>query len=186
MERVRPIGDNVLSFIVLMPAIIPGVIFGIGYVLAFNIPFGIKALSLTGTMWILIFNLTFGHLYVGMLAGRAALQRLDASVDEAAEILGASLRQRFTKVVLPMMRNAAILGTLFVFVTCMRSLSAIIFLVSPGNMPAQFAIFITSIKSQFGTACAMSVTLLCIVFVVMAFIGWFEKHGPRWARIGIH
>lgn len=184
VERVRPVGGNALTFIALMPAILPGVIFGIGYIIAFNLPLGIKALSLTGTMWILIINLTFGHIYVGVLAGRVALQRLDASVDEAAEILGASLKQRFTKVILPMMRHAAILGTLYVFVECMTSLSAIIFLISPGNIPAQFVIFDTASKSFFGTACAQSVTILCIVFLAMGFIAWFEKYGPRWARLG--
>ena len=186
VERVRPAGSNALSFIALMPAILPGVIFGIGYIITFNIPFGIKELSLTGTMSILILNLLFGHIYVGVLAGRAALKRLDAAVDEAAEILGASLFQRFTKVVLPMMSHAAILGTLYVFVTAMTSLSSIIFLISPGNKLASYAIFDTASVSQYGPACAMSVTMLVIVFATMGFMGWFEKYGPRWARLGTH
>ncbi|MFH1588620.1 MAG: hypothetical protein ABIA76_04755, partial [Candidatus Diapherotrites archaeon] len=75
---------------------------------------------------------------------------------------------------------------LYVFVECMTSLSAIIFLISPGNMPAQFVIFDTASKSFFGTACAQSVTILCVVFLAMGFIGWFEKYGPRWARLGTH
>ena len=69
------------------------ILFGIGYIVAFNLPFGRKELALTGTMWILVLNLLFGHIYLGVLAGRAVLQRLDAAVDEAAEILGASLLQ---------------------------------------------------------------------------------------------
>jgi iron(III) transport system permease protein len=186
VERVRPAGSNMLSFVALMPAILPGVIFGIGYIVAFNLPFGMKQLALTGTMWILVLNLTFGHIYVGVLAGRAVLKRLDASVDEAAEILGASLFQRFAKVVLPMMRHAALLGTLYVFVQAMTSLSSIVFLVSPGNMLSAVAIFDTASKSHYGTACAMSTTMLVVVFAVMGAIGWFEKYGPRWARLGTH
>jgi iron(III) transport system permease protein len=186
VERVRPVGSNALSFIALMPAILPGVIFGIGYVITFNLPFGIKELALTGTMSILVLNLLFGHIYVGVLAGRAVLKRLDASVDEAAEILGASLLQRFTKVVLPMMQHAALLGTLYVFVEAMTSLSSIVFLISPGNKLASYAIFYSAIQSHFGTACAMSVTMLVIVFAAMGFIAWFEKYGPRWARLGTH
>jgi iron(III) transport system permease protein len=162
------------------------VIFGIGYIITFNFPFGIKELALTGTMSILVINLLFGHIYVGVLAGRAALKRLDASVDEAAEVLGASLFQRFTRVVLPMMSHAAILGTLYVFVTAMRSLSSIVFLISPGNKLASYAIFDSAMSSHFGTACAMSVTMLVIVFVVMGLMAWFERYGPRWARLGTH
>ncbi|UCG07590.1 MAG: iron ABC transporter permease [Desulfobacterales bacterium] len=186
VERVRPVGRNLLSFVALSPAILPGVIFGIGYVIAFNFPFGVKELALTGTMWILVLNLTFGHLYVGVLAGRAALQRLDASVDEAAEILGATLIQRFIRVILPMMRHAAILGTLYVFVQAMTSLSSVVFLVSPGHKLGSVAIFDMASVSQYGPACAMSVTMLLIVFGVMGFIAWFEKFGPRWARLAEH
>ena len=184
VERVRPKGANLLSFIALLPAILPGVIFGIGYILAFNLPFGHKELALTGTRSILVLNLMFGHIYVGVLAGRAVLQRLDASVDEAAEILGATLVQRFTRVVMPMMRHAAILGTLYVFVQSMTSLSAIIFLVSPGNELAAVAIFDTASNSFYGVSCAMSVTMLVIVFCVMGAMWWLEHHGPAWARIG--
>ncbi len=186
VERIRPVGSNLLSFIALSPAILPGVIFGIGYVIAFNLPFGVKGLALTGTIWILVLNLTFGHIYVGVLAGRAALQRLDASVDEAAEILGATLIQRFVRVILPMMRHAAILGTLYVFVQAMTSLSSVVFLVSPGNKLGSVAIFDTASVSQYGPACAMSVTMLLVVFGVMGFIAWFEKFGPRWARLTGH
>jgi iron(III) transport system permease protein len=111
------------------------------------------------------------------------LQRLDVSVDEAAEILGANLIQRFTRVVLPMMRHAALLGMLFVFVETMTSLSAIIFLVSPGNELAAVAIFNTAGWNYYGPACAMSVTLLLIVFAVMGGMWWMERKGPAWAQL---
>src|SRR5690606_7254457 len=107
-ERVRVPGRNVLSFVTMLPAVLPGVIFGIGYIIAFNLPFGTRELALTGTMSILVLNILFANIFVGVLAGRAALQRLDASVDEAAEILGASLWQRFVRVVLPMIQHAAL------------------------------------------------------------------------------
>lgn len=184
VERVRPAGANVLSFAAMLPAILPGIIFGVGYIVAFNLPFGQKQLALTGTMWILVLNILFANIFVGVLAGRAALQRLDASVDEAAEILGASLGQRFVRVVLPMMRHAVLLGTLYVFVHGMTTLSSVIFLVSPNNYLASAAIFESAERSYYGPACAMSVTILAIVFVVMGLIWWFERQGPAWARLG--
>lgn len=183
VERVRPVGGNVLSFVSMLPAILPGVIFGVGYIVAFNYPFGREELALTGTRAILVLNILFANIFVGVLAGRAALQRLDASVDEAAEILGASFAQRFLRVVLPMMRHAALLGILYVFVHGMTTLSAVIFLVSPGNHLASVAIFGTASNSHYGTACAMSVTILVIVFAVMGAMWWFERHGPAWARL---
>ena len=186
VERVRPVGGNLISFVTLLPAILPHILFGIGYIIAFNFPFGQKELALTGTMSILVLNLMFGHIYVGVLAGRAVLQRMDASVDEAAEILGASLVQRFTRVTLPMMRHAALLGTLYVFVQSMTSLSSIVFLVSPGNDLAAVVILDSAVGSYYGYASSLSVSMLLIVFVMMGGMWWFERYGPAWARLSAH
>lgn len=186
VERLRPRGGNLLSFVALIPAILPGVIFGIGYVIAFNLPFGMKELALTGTRSILVINLLFGHIYVCVLAGRAMLQRLDPSVDEAAEILGASLLQRFVRITLPMLRHAALLGTLFVFVEALTSLSSIIFLTSPGNELAASALLGAAAAGHYGVAGALSTTMLVIVFALMGAMWGFERYGPGWARVGAH
>ncbi|MEE8139466.1 MAG: iron ABC transporter permease [Alphaproteobacteria bacterium] len=184
VERVHPPGGNIMSFVAMLPAVLPGVIFGIGYIIAFNYPFGMKELALTGTMAILVINILFGNIFVGVLAGRAVLQRIDASVDEAAEILGASLMQRFTRVILPMMYKAALLGTLYVFVHGMTTLSAVIFLMGPDHKLASYGIFSNAISSFYGVACAMSVSILLIVFTVMGAMALLERHGPVWMRIG--
>ena len=186
VERVRTVGTNLFSFVALLPAILPHLLFGIGYIVAFNFPFGRKELALTGTMEILVLNLLFGHIYLGVLAGRAVLQRLDVSVEEAAEILGASLVQRFTRVTLPMMRHAALLGTLYLFVQGMTTLSAVVFLVSAGNELSSVVIFQTAVGSFYGVACAQSVAILVIVFAAMGAMWWFERFGPAWARFATH
>ncbi len=184
IERIRAPGGNVLGFIALLPAILPGVILGVGYVVAFNLPFGIKSLALTGTMWILVINILFANVFIGYLAGRAVLQRYDSSIDEAAESLGASLWQRFTRVTLPIMRHALMLGTLYVFVHGLTTLSAVIFLVSPAHRLASEAIFDAADKGYYGVASALSVTILAIALAVMATIHLTERHGPVWARVG--
>lgn len=181
-ERVRGKFNEAISFLVLLPAILPGVVFGIGYIVAFNNPLGIKELSLSGTQTILILNIVFGNMFVGVLAGRAMLSRLDRSVDEAAEILGASLVQRFVRVTLPMMRRAALLGTLYVFVDGMCTFSAVTFLQGPDLDLASVAIFQTANVSYYGIACAMSVTILVSVFAVMGFVALINRYGPRSLR----
>jgi iron(III) transport system permease protein len=184
VERARPLGGNVLGFIALLPAILPGVILGVGYVVAFNLPFGMQRLALTGTMGILVVNILFANLFIGYLAGRAVLQRYDAAIDEAAESLGASLWQRFAWVTLPIMRHALALGTLYVFVHGLTTLSAVIFLVSPTHKLASVAIFDSAEAGHYGAASAISVAILGIVIVVMAAHHWMEWRGPAWARIG--
>jgi iron(III) transport system permease protein len=184
IERARPLGGGVLGFVAMLPAILPGVILGVGYVVAFNLPFGMKSLALTGTIWILALNILFTSIFIGYLAGRAVLQRYDAAIDEAAESLGASLWQRFAWVTLPIMRHALLLGTLYVFIHGLTTLSAVIFLVSPAYKLASVQIFDAAEGGRYGLASAMSVYILLIVFAVMGVIHWMERHGPVWARVG--
>jgi iron(III) transport system permease protein len=167
-----------------MPAVLPGVIFGVGYIVTFNLPFGMKNLALTGTMGILVLNILFANIFIGYLAGRAVLQRYDAATDEAAESLGASLWQRVAWVTLPIMRHALLLGTIYIFVHGLTTLSAIIFLVSPAHRLASEVIFDAAEKGHYGVASAISVVILLIVFAAMALIHVTERYGPVWARVG--
>lgn len=175
VERLRPPGSGVIFFVTLMPAILPGIIFGIGYVLAFNAPFGIKSLSLSGTFAILVLNVMFGNLFVGVLAGRAALQRLDRSVDEAAEGLGAGIGAQLGLIMLPLLRVPIILGTLYVFIDALTTLSSVIFLVSGDHKLASIAIFNAANGSSFGPAAAKSVALLVIALLAMALLRRVER-----------
>lgn len=168
VERLRPPGAALISFVVLLPAILPGLIFGIGYVIAFNAPFGFKELSLTGTAAILVLNVLFGNVFVGVLAGRAALQRSDPAIDDAAMILGAGLIRRFAWVTAPMLKRALLLGTLYVFLDGMTTLSSIVFLVSPDHQMASARIFTLAGNARYGLACALSTAIIGLVGLVMA------------------
>jgi len=182
VERIRPPGANLVAFLALVPAILPGIILGIGYIVAFSLPFGVKALSLTGTAAILVLNIMFSNLFVGVLAGRAALQRLDAAVDEAAESLGAGLVARFLLVVLPMLRSAFMLGMLYVFVDGMTTLSSVIFLISGDHKLASVVIFNHANSGEYGYAAAKSVAMLAVAGLAMALIWFYERRQPTSGR----
>ncbi|MDF2619805.1 MAG: hypothetical protein K0S00_2464 [Xanthobacteraceae bacterium] len=175
VERQRPPGANLIVFLALVPAILPGIIFGIGYIVAFNVPFGLPALSLTGTSAILVLNILFSNLFVGVLAARAAMQRLDRSVDEAAESLGAGLISRFFRVTLPMLRPALLLGMLYVFIDGLTTLSSVIFLVSGNHKLASVAIFNHAASGDYGYAAAKSLVLLGFALAAMG-LAWLIEN----------
>src|SRR5207247_9002891 len=75
-----------LDVLAVLPAAMPGVFIGIGFLLAFNQP----PLVLGGTAWILILALTFWHIPFGYQAATAGLKQIDRSIEEAAADLGAS------------------------------------------------------------------------------------------------
>lgn len=177
VERLKPPGANLIVFLALLPAILPGIIFGIGYIVAFNAPFGFAQLSLTGSAAILVLNMLFSNLFVGVLAARAALQRLNMAVDEAAESLGAGLFTRFFHVTLPMLRPALLLGMLYVFVDGLTTLSSVIFLVSGDHKLASVTIFNHATSGDFGYAGAKSVILLAFALIAMTLV-WLIDQPP--------
>lgn len=156
------------NFLALTPAILPGVVFGVGYLVAFNAPFGLPELSLTGTHAILVLNILFGNMFVGVLATRAVLRRLDRNVEDAAQSLGAGLSTRILRVTLPSMRRAAVLGGLYVFIDGLCTLSAVAFLQGPDIELASVRIFEAASRSHYGPACALSVAVFGLAGMAMA------------------
>jgi len=179
IERIRPPGREALAFLALLPAVLPGLIFGIGYILAFNLPFGLESLALTGTGAVLVLNILFGNMFVAVLAARASLARMDPAIEEAAEGLGAGLARRLVEVTLPLLRGALLLGMLYVFVDGMTTLSSVIFLVSGDHKLASVAIFNHAGSGDFGQAAAKSVVILAAAGVAMAAIWRLEQGGGR-------
>ena len=174
-----------IGFLPLLPAILPGVIFGVGYVVAFNLPFGIRGLSLTGTIVDPRAERNVCKYLHRLSRGRGPFFNATMrSIDEAAESFGASLWQRFAWITLPIMRHAFMLGTLYIFVHGLTTLSAVIFLVSPAYRLASVAIFGASESGHYGSAAAISVTILVIVFAALGIVQWLEEYGPVWARVG--
>jgi len=145
---------------------LPGTVFGIGYIFAFNRP----PLLLTGTMMILVINCMFRFLAVGMEAGINKLNQLSIEVEEASLNLGASTATTFRRIVLPIVFPAFMYGFMYVFMTSMVSLSAVVFLVSPGQNLASVFIFQWANYGYIGLASATTYKLIAIVGASLAII----------------
>ena len=145
---------------------LPGTVFGIGYIFAFNRP----PLLLTGTMMILVINCMFRFLAVGMEAGINKLNQLSIEVEEASLNLGASTATTFQRIVLPIIFPAFMYGFMYVFMTTMVSLSAVVFLVSPGRELASVFIFQWANYGYIGLASATTYKLIAIVGASLAII----------------
>jgi iron(III) transport system permease protein len=179
--RLRGILSKILGYVVFMPSALPGVVFAIGYILAFNAPFGETALALTGTIWILIFIIVFTKIVAGVLATQSVLQKADVSVEEAAISLGASRLYTFRRVIFPVLRKPWLLGSLYVFVSGLVSLSRTIFLVTPEYPLAAPAICLNAVEGKYGIACVLSTYLIVVVLIAMIFIRFVEKR-DKYAR----
>lgn len=159
VERRRPPGARAIEVLSLLPAALPGTVVGVGYVLAFNEP----PLLLTGTAWILVASVVFWKLPVAVLAGINALKQIDPAIEEAAVSLGAGSVRTFVRVLLPLLRGTAFSIFVYFFINGMVTVSAVIFLISPGLNLASVAILAQVENGYPGVACALGTILLAIV-----------------------
>jgi iron(III) transport system permease protein len=150
---------------------LPGTVVGIGYLLAFNAP----PLKLTGGIMILALNCVFRFLAVGVEAGISKLHQISIEMEEASSDLGANFLTTFSKIVLPLMFPAFIAGFIYTFMTAIVSLSAVVFLVSPGFELAAVRIFDNAVYGEIGVASATTMKLVVIVVICMVILSYLTK-----------
>jgi iron(III) transport system permease protein len=159
---------GVIDLLGTLPAAVPGILFGIGYLLTFKHPFlGIgkyiftesKPLILLGSGIIIFIICIARYLNIGLKAGYALLEHLDPHLEEASYNLGISEIKTFLKVSLPLLKPAFITAFFKNFTTTMTTLGAIIFLLIPSNKVAVQQIFQRITSSEIGVAAAMGVLL---------------------------
>ncbi len=157
--RKKFIGRSYIDFTTMLSIAIPGTVIGLGYVITYNQ----KPIVLTGTAIILIVAFVMRSMPVGIRSGIASLHQIDPSIEEAANVLGASSKKVFTSVTLPMIRPAFFSGLVYAFSRSMTLVSTIIFLVS-----AKFSLLTVATMSQIdqgriGVASVYSTLLIIIV-----------------------
>ena len=161
--RKRFIGKGFINFASLLSIAVPGTVIGVGYILAFNTP----PIVLTGTATLLVVAFVVRSLPIGIRAGVASLQQIDPAFEEAAADLGASSRQIFFKITLPLIKTAFFSGLIYTFIRSMTSISAVIFLITAKYNLITIAVLDQVESAKFGVASAFSTILILIVYVAI-------------------
>jgi iron(III) transport system permease protein len=170
VQRVSWPGRNVFDFVVIMPAAIPGIFFGIGYLITFNQPW----LNWVDAGALITVALLFWNVPVAYQAVVAGLRQIDRSIDEAATSLGASKLRGFRDVLVPMLGGSVQVGFVTCFVRAVTTLSLIIFLFTPRSATATITIFQLVNDFDWGGASAFTVGdigLAIAALVVIGFVG---------------
>ncbi|GAB4074496.1 iron ABC transporter permease [Barrientosiimonas marina] len=168
----KPIpGKSVLEFLTLFGLAVPGTVMGIGYVLIFNGP----PFFLTGTVTLLVLNMTFRKIGVGMENSISKMHQIDSGMEEASSDLGAGPYRTFLRVVAPLLTPSFVAGFVYTFMTAMVSISSVVFLISPGTNLVAVQILNLAEQAKVGMASAISFVLIVIVLFCMGILKFLEK-----------
>ncbi|BCX03699.1 MAG: iron ABC transporter permease [Candidatus Roseilinea sp.] len=180
-------GRNALDLGTMLGIAVPGTIFGIGYLLAFNSPtalFGIPLIpKLTGGAAVLGGALAIVMVYVirstpaGLRSGVAALQQIDPAIEEASVSIGADQATTFRRITLPLVRPALLTAMIYAFARSMTTVSAILFLTTPQTRIMTQQILNETEAGRFGNAFAYVVVLIAIVLIAIGIL--FALIGSR-------
>ena len=127
VQRYDFFGRTTISFLVVLPITLPGIVTGI----ALNATFT-SALGLTlGLATVIIGHATFCIVIV-FNNTQARLRRLGSHFEEASSDLGASTWQTFRYVTFPMMRGSLVAGAILAFALSFDEIVVTTFTVAPG------------------------------------------------------
>jgi iron(III) transport system permease protein len=98
-------------------------------------------IALYGTLTILLLAYVGRYLPLGVRAANASLRQVDPSLEESAQLLGASWTTTLREVTLPLIRPGLFAGWLLVFVPVIQELSASILLFSSSSITLAVAVY---------------------------------------------
>ncbi|MFO8035095.1 MAG: iron ABC transporter permease [Anaerolineales bacterium] len=168
VKRMDVRGRELMNLFATLPFAIPGTFMGIGYALAFGRP----PLLLSGTWAIIVSCTIIRELPLGLQSSTSVLQQQDPALEDASANLGASRLETFFTVILPLVRPALLVSALYAFVSTVKTLGAIIFLITPSNKVLSADVFEATVRGDVGDAAALS--LLMILLAALGMVAIFS------------
>ncbi|MBU6424631.1 MAG: ABC transporter permease subunit, partial [Chloroflexi bacterium] len=154
----------VLDVMAFIPLTIPGIVLGVSLLwVYFTLP-----IPIYGTMWILLVAYTTNFLPYGIRTVTSSLVRLQAELEEAAQVAGATWLGTLRRVTLPLLRPSLLAGWIYVFIVSLRELGASILLYSTKSEVLAIRIFELQDAGEYTVIAALSVILVVALVVLVA------------------
>lgn len=168
--RTKAFGKDVLDTIATLPIAVPGLILGVAYLWAW-----IRSpIPIYGTIWILMVAYVSRFIPYSLRSIESTLRQIDKSLEESANISGASWLRTFWTVSLPLLKPGLVAGFILLFVTFMRELSCSILLYSSGSEVMSVTMFDLWHDGMFPNLAAVGtmqliVTAVCLILFSKVF-----------------
>jgi len=150
----------------MLPASVPGLVLGLAYIFAFNVP-DTPFAFLYGTAALIAICNAVHYWTQGFLTTMTGLRRVPAALEESAACLGAALPRVVRDVIGPAMASTLVSVFFFLFMQSMVTLSAVIFLVTANVSVAAVSIMRLDEAGFVSQAAAYATCTMAIVVAAM-------------------
>ena len=187
LSQRRTAATGALDYLLLASVALPGVVFGAGYIFAYNLPvMSSLHIDLYQTVQLLIIAYVASSLATNARVLVGPVSQLQPSLRDAARVHGAGSVAAWARGVLPVLSRPLTLAWLYTFCGVFLELPLSQLLYAPGSPPAAIAIEGNLSNYHFGVGMAQAVLAVFIAFaVVFAVLGAYRLLAPAgWRRIG--
>jgi iron(III) transport system permease protein len=184
-RRTRATGA--MDYVLLASVALPGVVFGAGYIFAYNLPImSTLHIDLYQTVQLLIIAYIASSLPTNARVLVGPVSQIQGSLRDAARAHGAGAVSAWARGVMPVVSRPIMMAWLYTFCGVFLELPLSQLLYAPGSPPASIAIEDNLSNYHFGVGMAQAVLAVFIAFVVVAVVlGGYRLLAPAgWRRIG--
>ncbi|MEA4920084.1 MAG: iron ABC transporter permease [Clostridiaceae bacterium] len=176
VHQKKILSAKLVDIMCLLPAAVPGILFGIGYLVTFKHSlFGIgeyifpssPKIILLGTTVIIYLVCVARQMNLSMKSCYALLDHIDPDIMNASYNLGASKGYAAVRILIPMLKDAFMNAFLRIFSSTMSTLGAIVFLILPKNKVIIQILFQIISSNSMGTSCFIALLLSGTTLAVM-------------------
>ena len=168
-------GRMAIRLLAVVPMAVPGLVLGLAYIFFFNDPANPLSV-LYRTMVILVIS-TIVHFYtVAHLTAVTALKQMDPEFEAAGASLGVPWYTTFRRVTVPVAMPAILDISIYLFVSAMTTVSAVVFLYAPDTALASIAVLNMDDAGDIAPAAAMAM-MIVYTSAAVRLLHWLGTRG---------
>jgi iron(III) transport system permease protein len=158
--RSRLPGSGLIEYVVMFPQAVPRLVFAFGLMWAWVV----FPVPIYGTLWLLLLAYLTVFMPLGVRTIAGVMLQIDKSLEECAQMCGASWAFRVRTVTIPLLVPGLVAAWLLLFIASIRELGASILLMGPHSKVITPSI----VESWFGTSTELTAALALIQTLVVA------------------
>ncbi len=163
LTRTRAKGRHIPDFLITLGSGTPSIVIALGLIMTMN---GKFIINIYNTLFIMIVAYMVKYLMMGMRTIVSAMTQIHESLEEAAQISGASWVRRFKDVTIPLIAPSVVAGWFLIFMPCFYELTMSTLLYSTDTKTIGFELYQYQTYHSQQTASAMASAILIFVVLV--------------------
>ena len=173
--RSRIPGRAGFDFVAFLPHAVPSIVFAVGALLITL--YGVQgAISLYGTIWLLLAVFSIARLSYGTRMTNSGLIQLHQELEESALLSGASRFCAFRRIVIPLLAPTLLYAWLWIALLVFRELTLAVILTTSGNITLPMVVWALWLGGGLGQSSALATVMLVLMTPAVA-LYWILARG---------